>query len=158
MLFLLLLPLFASAQIKIKGRISTNNQQEQVIGANVYFHELKKGAITGLDGSYEIANLPKGIKVDRISRGTKKYWRVRLGKKFCGRMGYPPKYHETLKEARKYIFGEAQNERNEPYRLRYEIFLWRKNHSVFSKHSRQNNLRCRRTTRIFQKQTCAGDS
>jgi hypothetical protein len=46
MLFLLLLPLFASAQIKIKGRINANNQQEQVIGANVYFHELKKGAIS----------------------------------------------------------------------------------------------------------------
>ncbi len=46
MLFLLLLPLFASAQIKIKGRVNANNQQEQVIGANVYFHELKKGAIS----------------------------------------------------------------------------------------------------------------
>jgi iron complex outermembrane receptor protein len=66
MLFLLLLPLFASAQIKIKGRISTNNQQEQVIGANVYFHELKKGAITGLDGSYEIANLPKGLFIIQV--------------------------------------------------------------------------------------------
>ena len=66
MLFLLLLPLFASAQIKIKGRISANNQQEQVIGANVYFHELKKGAITGEDGSYEIANLPKGLFIIQV--------------------------------------------------------------------------------------------
>ena len=66
MLFLLLLPLFASAQIKIKGRISTNYQQEQVIGANVYFHELKKGAITGEDGSYEIANLPKGLFIIQV--------------------------------------------------------------------------------------------
>lgn len=66
MLFLLLMPLFASAQIKIKGRISTGNQQEQVIGANVYFHELKKGAITGLDGTYEISNLPKGLFIIQV--------------------------------------------------------------------------------------------
>ena len=66
MLFLLLMPLFASAQIKIKGRINANNQLEQVIGANVYFHELKKGAITGLDGSYEIANLPKGLFIIQV--------------------------------------------------------------------------------------------
>jgi iron complex outermembrane receptor protein len=66
MLFLLLLPLFASAQIKIKGRISTNNQQEQVIGANVYFHELKKGAISAEDGTYEISNLPKGLFIIQV--------------------------------------------------------------------------------------------
>ena len=66
MLFLLLLPLFASAQIKIKGRISANNQQEQVIGANVYFHELKKGAISAEDGTYEISNLPKGLFIIQV--------------------------------------------------------------------------------------------
>jgi len=66
MLFLLLLPLFASAQIKIKGRINANNQQDQVIGANVYFHELKKGAISAEDGTYEISNLPKGLFIIQV--------------------------------------------------------------------------------------------
>ena len=66
MLFLLLLPLFASAQIKIKGRVNANNQQEQVIGANVYFHELKKGAISAEDGTYEISNLPKGLFIIQV--------------------------------------------------------------------------------------------
>ena len=66
MLFLLLLPLFASAQIKIKGRVNANNQQEQVIGANVYFHELKKGAISAKDGTYEISNLPKGLFIIQV--------------------------------------------------------------------------------------------
>ena len=66
MLFLLLLPLFASAQIKIKGRINANNQQEQVIGANVYFHELKKGAISAEDGTYEISNLQKGLFIIQV--------------------------------------------------------------------------------------------
>ena len=66
MLFLLLLPLFASAQIKIKGRVNANNQQGQVIGANVYFHELKKGAISAEDGTYEISNLPKGLFIIQV--------------------------------------------------------------------------------------------
>ena len=66
MLFLLLLPLFASAQIKIKGRVNANNQQEQVIGANVYFHELKKGAVSAEDGTYEISNLPKGLFIIQV--------------------------------------------------------------------------------------------
>ena len=66
MLFLLLLPLFASAQIKIKGRVNANNQQGQVIGANVYFHELKKGAISAKDGTYEISNLPKGLFIIQV--------------------------------------------------------------------------------------------
>mgnify|MGYP003837503837 FL=1 len=66
MLFLLLLPLFASAQIKIKGRVNANNQQGQVIGANVYFHELKKGAISAEDGTYEISNLPKGLLIIQV--------------------------------------------------------------------------------------------
>ena len=66
MLFLLLMPLFASAQIKIKGRVNANNQQEQVIGANVYFHELKKGAVSAEDGTYEISNLPKGLFIIQV--------------------------------------------------------------------------------------------
>ena len=60
-----------------------------------------------------IGNLPRGIKVDQTLRGKKKYWRVRLGKKFCGRRGYPPKYYTSLQEARDYVFGDAQKEKNQ---------------------------------------------
>ena len=54
-----------------------------------------------------IANLPKGISVGQVTIKGKDYWRVYLGKRFTG--GKPvPKHCDTLDEARKWIFGDAQ--------------------------------------------------
>ena len=44
----------------IKGRVTDTENRMELIGATVYITELKKGIITGLDGSYIIKNLPSG--------------------------------------------------------------------------------------------------
>jgi integrase len=58
-----------------------------------------------------IAGLPAGVGVSKAPNGRgRKYWRVRLGKKFTGGRPYP-KCFDTLSEAKEWIFGEGQNEK-----------------------------------------------
>ncbi|MGB7838787.1 MAG: hypothetical protein WBL40_11820, partial [Terrimicrobiaceae bacterium] len=55
----------------------------------------------------KVADLPSGIGITRNSNGITDYWRVRLGKKFTGG-NIITRNFETLTEARRWIFGDAQ--------------------------------------------------
>jgi iron complex outermembrane recepter protein len=59
-LFLSALPLLLFAQNSLRGNITDATDHSLIIGATVYIPDLKKGAVTNIDGSYVIENLPKG--------------------------------------------------------------------------------------------------
>jgi len=44
----------------IRGRVSDNNSGKELAGSNIYIKELKRGAISSSDGSFEINNVTKG--------------------------------------------------------------------------------------------------
>lgn len=44
----------------IKGRVTDLKTGEELVGATVYVTELKKGIVSGLDGSFTIRNVPRG--------------------------------------------------------------------------------------------------
>lgn len=50
-----------SAQNALKGTVVDKTSGEPVIGATVYFKNLKKGASTDLDGNYFIEQIPSGV-------------------------------------------------------------------------------------------------
>jgi len=54
-----------------------------------------------------IAGLPSGVGVTPNNNGSKKYWKIRLGKKFTGGQ-IITKNFDHLAQARDWIFGEAQ--------------------------------------------------
>ena len=54
----------------------------------------------------KIANLASGIGVVKVSNGHKKFWRVRLGRRFTGGE-VQTKHFTNLDDARKWIFGDA---------------------------------------------------
>ena len=56
----------------------------------------------------KVADLPPGIGITRNNNGITDYWRVRLGKKFTGRLTVLSRNFEALKDARRWIFGDAQ--------------------------------------------------
>lgn len=53
-------PLFAQSNSVLEGTIIDKATGEPVIGATIFFPELKKGATTDLDGIYRVNNLPSG--------------------------------------------------------------------------------------------------
>ncbi|MFZ6012883.1 MAG: TonB-dependent receptor [Bacteroidota bacterium] len=50
----------AQAQFSLTGTVRDVSTQEPVTGATVYIADLKKGAVTDLDGKYVIENIPRG--------------------------------------------------------------------------------------------------
>jgi integrase len=62
----------------------------------------------------KIKDLPPGVGVGKATSGRgKEYWRVRLGKRFTGGPVILKDFSK-LEEARKWIFGDAQNEKATP--------------------------------------------
>ncbi|MBI3512159.1 MAG: TonB-dependent receptor [Bacteroidetes bacterium] len=58
---LLLMCLSAAAQNSINGKIIDSKDSLPLIGVSVYIPDLKLGALTKEDGTYEINNIPEGI-------------------------------------------------------------------------------------------------
>lgn len=58
--FLTTSSLFAQTAPALEGVILDSETGEPVIGASVFFPDLKKGAVTDMDGNYKIDNLPLG--------------------------------------------------------------------------------------------------
>ena len=59
LLVLCLVPGLVLAQLS--GIVTDKNTREPLIGATVYLRELKKGAVTDVNGRYQLGNLPAGI-------------------------------------------------------------------------------------------------
>lgn len=57
---LLLLATISCYSATIHGKITNANTGEELVGATVYVSEIKKGFVSGLDGTFVIANLPTG--------------------------------------------------------------------------------------------------
>lgn len=45
----------------IKGRINDNKSGEELLGSTIYVKELKQGTTSGLDGTYQLKNVPEGV-------------------------------------------------------------------------------------------------
>jgi hypothetical protein len=58
--FLTTFSLFAQSTQVLEGVILDSETGEPVIGASLFFPDLKKGAVTDIDGNYKIDNLPLG--------------------------------------------------------------------------------------------------
>lgn len=56
-----------TAQNALKGVVVDKTTGEPVIGATIYFKNLKKGASTNLDGNYSIENIPAGTHTMEIA-------------------------------------------------------------------------------------------
>ena len=56
--FSLNLAMVTDAQNTMKGTVKDFDTQEPVIGAHVFIPEIQKGTTTGIDGTYELKNLP----------------------------------------------------------------------------------------------------
>lgn len=50
----------ANAQNSLSGKVIDKEDGSEIIGATVYISDLKKGAVTDVNGDYEIGDLPKG--------------------------------------------------------------------------------------------------
>ena len=61
----------------------------------------------------KIKDLPSGVGVCRVTNGRTEFWRVRLGKRFT-RGAIVTKHFSNLDDARKWIFGDALDVKNEP--------------------------------------------
>jgi hypothetical protein len=64
----------------------------------------------------KIRGLPSGVGVCRINNGRTEFWRVRLGKRFTGG-SIITRHFSSLDEARKWVFGNAQEQKYEPASL-----------------------------------------
>ena len=64
----------------------------------------------------KIKGLPSGVGVCRVNNGRTEFWRVRLGKRFTGGL-IITRHFSSLDEARKWIFGDAQEQKCEPASL-----------------------------------------
>src|SRR6478736_9191475 len=51
---------FSMAQNSISGKVTDAGDNTPVVGAIIYFHDLKRGAVTDVNGHYIIPDLPKG--------------------------------------------------------------------------------------------------
>jgi integrase len=60
----------------------------------------------------KIKGLPSGVGVCRINNGRTEFWRVRLGKRFTGG-SIITRHFSSLDQARKWVFGDAQEEKCE---------------------------------------------
>src|SRR5262245_26148082 len=60
----------------------------------------------------KIRGLPSGVGVCRINNGRTEFWRVRLGKRFTGG-SIITRHFSSLDEARKWVFGNAQEQKYE---------------------------------------------
>ena len=59
-LFVLLLPFFASGQHEISGHVVAGDDQTPLPGANVFFANTTKGSSTNANGEFAFYNLPPG--------------------------------------------------------------------------------------------------
>jgi iron complex outermembrane receptor protein len=57
----------AEAQISLSGKITEHKNQASLSGASVYIPDLKTGAVSKQDGSYEIKNIPNGTYLVEVS-------------------------------------------------------------------------------------------
>jgi len=57
----------AEAQISLSGKITERKNQASLSGASVYIPDLKTGAVSKQDGSYEIKNIPTGTYLVEVS-------------------------------------------------------------------------------------------
>src|SRR6476619_7320793 len=64
----------------------------------------------------KIKGLPSGVGVCRVNNGRTEFWRVRLGKRFTGG-SIITRHFSSLDEARKWVFGDAHEEKCEPASL-----------------------------------------
>jgi integrase len=60
----------------------------------------------------KIKDLPSGVGVYRVNNGRTEFWRVRLGKRFTGG-SIITRHFSSLDEARKWVFGDAQEKKCE---------------------------------------------
>ncbi len=56
----ILISIKSFSQNTLTGKITDQKTHEPIIGAVVYLHDLKTGAVTGVDGHFSITRLPKG--------------------------------------------------------------------------------------------------
>jgi len=56
-----------SAQNLLSGKITDHQTGETLVGVNVYFPELMRGAVSDKNGEYSFKNLPKGEQIIRVS-------------------------------------------------------------------------------------------
>lgn len=54
------------AQNKLTGKVTDKNTGETIVGATVYFPDLKSGAISDSAGSYKFENLPKTVVIVQV--------------------------------------------------------------------------------------------
>ena len=70
-LFLMLSAAVSSAAIAqsgtLKGKVTDSQSGESLPGVNIYIDQLERGAASGLNGDYEINNIPYGTYFVRIS-------------------------------------------------------------------------------------------
>lgn len=69
---MLLVGRIGHAQNSLKGRVLHRENNEAVIGANIYIAELRTGTSTNLNGEFHLKNLPKGTFTVQISYVTHK--------------------------------------------------------------------------------------
>src|SRR5674476_172122 len=63
----LFIQFIAEAQISLSGKITEHKNQASLSGASVYIPDLKTGAVSKQDGSYEIKNIPNGTYLVEVS-------------------------------------------------------------------------------------------
>ncbi len=63
----LVIQFIAKAQILLQGKIAESKNHRNLAGASVYIPDIKTGAISKPDGSYEIKNIPNGTYLVQVS-------------------------------------------------------------------------------------------
>lgn len=62
-----LIQLIGKAQISLSGKITDNKDNSALNGASIYIPDIKTGAVSRADGSYEIKNIPNGTYLVEVS-------------------------------------------------------------------------------------------
>ena len=60
LIFLVFLSFNLSGQCRLYGTVTDASDNSPVIGAEIFIHDIKIGAVTNLDGRYEMKNIPSG--------------------------------------------------------------------------------------------------
>ncbi|HEV8082999.1 MAG TPA: TonB-dependent receptor, partial [Chitinophagaceae bacterium] len=62
-----IIQLISPAQISLSGKITENKNHSSLNGATIYIPDIKAGAVSKADGSYEIRNIPNGTYLVEVS-------------------------------------------------------------------------------------------
>ena len=62
-----IIQLISQAQISLSGKITENKNHSGLNGATIYIPDIKTGAVSKADGSYEIKNIPNGTYLVEVS-------------------------------------------------------------------------------------------